>query len=72
MPSFSEVQKLKNKYADQFLKKANVVGVGVGKKIVGDQETDELSIKVYVKNWYLRFGEDLAAGDITDYLRYLP
>ncbi|GAI67563.1 unnamed protein product, partial [marine sediment metagenome] len=37
------------KYTNELLKKKNVVGVGIGRKIKGGEATGELCIRVYVE-----------------------
>lgn len=49
MPTISEIQPTKAGVEDDFFKKANVQGVGIGRKTVKGQKTDELSIVVFVR-----------------------
>jgi hypothetical protein len=43
-----EIKKVKDKWKDSLLKRKNVVGVGIGRKEVAGEETDELVIRIYV------------------------
>ncbi len=47
--SIRDLVRVKNKYADEILKKRNVVGVGVGKKRTQGEESDGYCIRVYVE-----------------------
>lgn len=49
MSTYIKVRDTKNKNYKSLLKKANVVGVGVGRKIVNGRTTDKLCIKIYVE-----------------------
>lgn len=44
-----KIRQVKEKNIDSIFKKANVVGVGIGKRIKGGQLTEELCLKVYVE-----------------------
>ena len=48
MNSYIKTRDAKQEHYKTLLKKPNVIGVGVGNKIVNGRSTDELSIKVYV------------------------
>ena len=50
MSTYIQVRDAKNKNYKSLLAKANVVGVGVGRKIKNGDITDQLCIKVYVEN----------------------
>jgi len=47
--TINELKKLKQEVKDELLRKPNVVGVSVGKKVVGGKPTDELAIRVLVR-----------------------
>lgn len=49
MPEFEEAREAKSLYKGDILTKPNVVGVGVGYKMVGRDKTDELSIIALVR-----------------------
>ena len=49
MTTYAQVKEIKNKFRDSILEKKNVVGVGIGRKIVDGQVTDELCVKIYVE-----------------------
>ncbi len=49
MADFKTISMLRQKAQKDILKKANVVGVGVGFKEVGGKKTDELALKVLVR-----------------------
>ena len=49
MSTYIKTRDVKNKNYKSLLKKPNVVGVGVGRKISRGMTTDELSVKVYVE-----------------------
>jgi len=58
-----EVRRVKEKYAQLLLSKRNVVGCGVGYKVVGGKRTDELCVVVSVTK---KLPEDqLSPGDIV-------
>lgn len=45
------LKKTKKEIKDKFFaKNPNIIGVGIGKKIVGGKETDEICVRVYVKS----------------------
>ena len=44
-----EIRKIKEQYKNEILLKPNVVGVGVGYRVVGGRETDELSLVALVR-----------------------
>ena len=44
-----EIRAIKDRHEDDLLKKKNVVGLGIGYKEVGGQETDRLSLVVMVR-----------------------
>jgi hypothetical protein len=50
LTTYAQIKGIKNKYVDSIIKKTNVVGVGIGRKIVGGEVTAELCIKVYVES----------------------
>lgn len=43
------IRAVKDRYAESLLKKKNVVGLGIGYKEVGGQETEQLSLMVMVR-----------------------
>jgi len=47
--SMAEVKAIKDKYQEELLKKANVVGVGIGYREQGGQMTDQVALTVMVK-----------------------
>ncbi len=47
--TWAEIQKAKARHERRLLRKRNVVGVAVGKKVVGGEETDELCLVVLVR-----------------------
>ncbi|MFP3951117.1 MAG: hypothetical protein ACLFVP_03110 [Candidatus Bathyarchaeia archaeon] len=49
MSSYISARDTKRRNVESLLQKENVVGVGVGRKIVNGRMTDEISIKVYVE-----------------------
>lgn len=49
MPSLEEIQKAKNSYREVILAMPNVVGIGAGYKVVGNQTTEHLCIITLVK-----------------------
>lgn len=49
MPVVEEIRPVKAEVEADFLKKANVQGVGIGRKIVKGVKTDELAIMVFVR-----------------------
>lgn len=61
---FDRVNRIKRSHADRLLDKANVVGVGVGPKVVAGSPTGELAIKVYVSRKVDT--ENLAPADIVE------
>lgn len=49
MPGLEEIQKAKNAYREVILGMPNVVGIGAGYKVVGDQRTEHLCIITLVR-----------------------
>ena len=49
MSQQTEVKIVKDLHKDAILKKPNVIGVGIGYKMKGNQKTDELSIVTLVR-----------------------
>lgn len=49
MDTYEKVKQIKDRYTDQLMKKANVVGVGIGLAVRDGVRTDELSIVVMVR-----------------------
>lgn len=49
MPETDEIRKVKQQHEAEILTKPNVVGVGVGYRVVGGRETDELSVVALVR-----------------------
>ncbi|MEJ2757126.1 MAG: hypothetical protein P8046_01470 [Anaerolineales bacterium] len=49
MEPYEKVKQIKDRYTDQLMKKANVVGVGIGLAVRNGVRTDELSIVVMVR-----------------------
>jgi hypothetical protein len=47
--TLEEVKRAKERFERELLRKANVVGLAVGRKVVGGQETDELCVVVLVR-----------------------
>ncbi len=47
--TWAEIQKVKARHERSLLRKRNVVGLAVGKKVVGGEETDELCLVVLVR-----------------------
>jgi hypothetical protein len=47
--SAEKIRQVKDKNIDSLLKKANVVGAGIGRRIKGGQLTEELCLKIYVE-----------------------
>jgi hypothetical protein len=47
--TWEEVKRAKERFERELLRKANVVGLAVGRKIVGGRETDELCVVVLVR-----------------------
>lgn len=47
--TWSEIQKAKARHERRLLRKPNVVGLAIGKKVVGGEETDELCLVVLVR-----------------------
>ncbi|MFQ5908868.1 MAG: hypothetical protein ACE5JE_08620 [Thermoplasmata archaeon] len=47
--TWAEIQKAKARHEGRLLRKRNVVGLAVGKKVVGGEETDELCLVVLVR-----------------------
>ena len=45
----ADVVKIKRKYEEKLLSFPNVLGVGVGNKIIGNVATDGLCLKIYVR-----------------------
>lgn len=45
----ADVLKIKRKYEEKLLSFPNVLGVGVGNKIIGNVATDGLCLKIYVR-----------------------
>ncbi len=62
-PGLEECNDALRRHRKSLLRKKNVVGVGVGKKIVGGQETDELCVTVFVRRKQPR--EALEARDVV-------
>jgi hypothetical protein len=60
MSSYVNARDIKKRNVEQLFEKKNVVGVGVGRKIVNGHMTDEIAIKVYVekKSVLSRLAED--------------
>lgn len=59
--TLEEAQRAKARHEAALLRKPNVVGVGVGKKVVAGEETDELCVVVFVRK---KVSEaDLRAGE---------
>lgn len=46
--SLEEVKRVNEKYSDYLMSLKNVISVGIGKKMIGGQQTDELCIIVGV------------------------
>ncbi len=61
-PAQEECNAALRRHRRGLLRKKNVVGVGVGKKVVGGEETDELCVTVFVKRKQPR--QALKAEDI--------
>lgn len=49
METYEKVKQIKDRYTDQLMKKANVVGVGIGLAMKNGVRTDELSLVVMVR-----------------------
>ncbi len=47
--AIEEIKAIKDQYQDDLLRKKNVVGLGIGYKEVGGQETEQLSLVVMVR-----------------------
>ena len=47
-PTKQDVASVKRRHENRLLRLANVIGVGIGNKVQGGKQLDELSIKVYV------------------------
>ena len=47
--SVDKIRQVKEKNSTSLLKKANVVGVGIGRKIKDGKLTDEMCLKIYVE-----------------------
>lgn len=62
MPTIEEVKKVKEKYEQELMNKAGVVGCSIGYKHTGGKKTDKLSIVCYVKK--KKKEEDLKSKDI--------
>ena len=62
-----EIKAIKARYEDELLRKKNVVGLGIGYKEAGGQETDRLSLVVMVRKkeppWQLE-ATDLVPSEI--------
>ena len=43
------IQSVKDQHLPELMKKKNVIGVGVGKKITGGKETDEDALVIFVE-----------------------
>jgi len=43
------IQNVKDQHLPELMKKKNVIGVGVGKKITGGKETDEDAVVIFVE-----------------------
>lgn len=67
METYDKVKQIKDRYTDQLMQKANVVGVGIGLAVRNGVRTDELSIVVMVRqkvSWKKLDEEDIIPKEI--------
>lgn len=63
MPEHEECEAALRTHKEGLLRRKNVVGVAIGKKVVGGEETDELCVTVFVKEKLAE--EELEAQDVV-------
>jgi hypothetical protein len=67
MQNFEKIRRTKEKVENSLLKKGNVVGVGIGRKITKGKITDELSMRIYVEKKKAKSqlsSRDLISGEV--------